>query len=116
LKLKRRDWGFIAVAGAVVVTLIVLSMIGKKAKAMSAIPDHARMTANTPRNECLTCHDPTRAGAKSPLPADHPLTWKKESVSCTVCHQPPGDAATRAARLDAPGAPPPDRGGGSSRR
>jgi hypothetical protein len=95
LKLKGRDWGFIAVAVGVVATLIVLSMIGKDAKPMSAIPDHMRMTANTPRADCMVCHDPIRADAKAPLPPDHPLTWKKESVSCTVCHQAPSAASSR---------------------
>jgi hypothetical protein len=97
LRLKKRDWGFIAVAGAVVGLLAVLSLIGKKAEPMSAGPYHAGMTAATKRVECLVCHDPARPGASIPLPDTHPLVWKKEEVSCITCHAPPERTAWRPA-------------------
>ena len=69
--------------------LVVLSLMGKKARPVSPAPYHAGMTAATARAECLVCHDPGRPDAPSPLPESHPLRWKKEDVSCLVCHTPP---------------------------
>lgn len=102
LRLKGRDWGFIAVAGAVVGALVVLSMLGKEAAPLAPRPEHAQMTAVSTRADCLACHDPTAPGATAPMPADHPLTWKKETVSCTVCHQLPAEAQRASRPAHAP--------------
>jgi hypothetical protein len=91
--LKKRDWGFIAVAGTVIGVLVALSLVGKKAVPMSNGAYHAGMTAVTKRAECMACHDPGTPGVRSPLPDTHPLVWKKEGVSCITCHAPP--AATQ---------------------
>jgi hypothetical protein len=84
--LKKSDWIFILVAGSVIGVLVVLSLMGRKAAPVSAIPQHAGLTAESTRAECMSCHDPVREGASAPLPASHPQVWKKEQVSCTSCH------------------------------
>lgn len=56
---------------------------------MPAGPFHDGLTAASKRTECMACHDPGNPASSAPLTAKHPLVWKKESVSCTVCHTPP---------------------------
>lgn len=77
------------VAGGVIAALIVLSLMGRDAKAVSVIPQHAGMATETPRVDCLACHDPTIENIAAPLKPTHPHVWKKEQVSCTTCHKVP---------------------------
>jgi hypothetical protein len=89
LRLKKTDWIFVLVAGSVIGLLVVLSMMGREARPVSAIPEHAGITADSARADCMTCHDPQREGAPAPLPSSHPQVWKKEEVKCTMCHTAP---------------------------
>ncbi len=88
------------VAGSVIGILVALSLTGREARPVSAIPEHVGMTKETKRAECMACHDPNREGALAPLPATHPHVWKKEEVSCTFCHTAP--AAATASRVPHP--------------
>jgi len=91
LRLKRTDWIFILVAAAVIGALVLLSLMGREKKPVSAIPQHVGITADTPRADCLVCHDPSVEGSVAPLAPTHPHVWKKEQVACTTCHTvPPG--------------------------
>ena len=99
LRLKKNDWIFVLVAGSVIGILVTLSLMGRQARPVSAIPEHAGMKKETKRAECMACHDPQREGAMAPLPATHPHVWKKEEVDCTICHTAP---AARTASTDPP--------------
>lgn len=76
-----------AIAGAVIGALVILSMLGKKPPLISAIPAHAALTSASKRADCVMCHDPRIEGVVSPLPASHPSKWKDEKVDCTLCHK-----------------------------
>lgn len=89
LGLKKTDWIFVLVAGGVIVALVVLSMLGRDAKPISARVEHAGISVETPRVDCLVCHDPTIEGVAAPLKPTHPHVWKKEQVTCTTCHKVP---------------------------
>jgi hypothetical protein len=94
LKLNRRDWGFIAAAVLVVGVLVALSMVGKSPSPMNAGPHHAGLSVASKRTDCMVCHDPKNPNATHPLTASHPLVWRKEDVSCVVCHEPPATAVS----------------------
>jgi hypothetical protein len=94
LKLTGRDWGFIGAAVIVVGALVALSLVGKKPVPMSAGSYHLGLSAASKRADCMTCHDPTKPEASRPLEPSHPLVWRKEDVSCTVCHAPAAQVAT----------------------
>ena len=90
LALKKTDWIFVLVAGGVIATLVVLSMLSRDVKPISAIEAHVGITTETRRIDCLPCHDPTIEGVVAPLKPVHPHVWKKEQVNCTTCHVVPG--------------------------
>jgi hypothetical protein len=89
LRLKKTDLIFALVAASVIGGLVVLSLMGRQAKAMPAIPEHATFTQQTKRAECLPCHEPNRPGAIKPLAESHPRAWMKEQLACTECHHAP---------------------------
>lgn len=89
LGLKKTDWIFVLVAGGVIAALVILSMLSRQPKPVSAIPQHSGITTVTARVDCLVCHDPTVEGTVAPLKPTHPHVWKKEQVSCTTCHTVP---------------------------
>jgi len=102
LKLNGRDWGFIGAAVIVVGGLVALSMIGRKPVPMSAGSYHTGLSTASKRAECMVCHDPKNPAASNPLSAAHPLVWRKEEVSCTVCHVPPASGVPQSASAKAP--------------
>jgi hypothetical protein len=89
---------FTLVAAAVIGGLVVLSLIGRKPKPLSAGPHHAAVSARTSREDCLKCHDPSLAESVKPMPESHPLVWRKQEVACTTCHGASGLATTALAR------------------
>ncbi|MBK6316823.1 MAG: hypothetical protein IPF53_21685 [Blastocatellia bacterium] len=97
MQLKKTDWIFVLVAGGVIATLIVLSLVSRKPKPVLAIPEHATVTIETTRVDCLVCHDPTVEGTVAPLKPVHPHVWKKEQVACTTCHVVPEGGLAQAA-------------------
>jgi nitrate/TMAO reductase-like tetraheme cytochrome c subunit len=87
LRPKKNDWIFILVVGAVIGTLVVLSLRGKEYKPVSlGVAEHAGMTRESTRESCLACHAPEVGGRAAIDPAKHPTKWKDEKWSCTRCH------------------------------
>jgi hypothetical protein len=87
LRLKKTDWIFVLVVGAVIGTLVVLSLLKKQPKPIStSVPEHAAMTADSRREECLACHAPDSGGKVVIDPSSHPTKWKDEKMKCTQCH------------------------------
>jgi hypothetical protein len=82
--MKSRDLVFIGIVIAVVGGLYYLST-KNKAKAMSAIPEHAAVKA---REDCLKCHLPATF-EKLELQHKHPGKWRDARVSCLLCHKAP---------------------------
>src|SRR3954467_7205343 len=59
LRLKKTDWIFVVVVGAVIGTLVVLPFMRKRANPVSpGVAEHAAVTADSPRDTCLPCHAP----------------------------------------------------------
>ncbi|MEO6726839.1 MAG: hypothetical protein ABIP14_16245 [Blastocatellia bacterium] len=103
--MKSRDLVFILIVIAVVGGLYFLST-KNKAKAMSAIPEHAAVKA---REDCLKCHLPSKF-EELERQHKHPGKWRDARVSCLLCHAAPDgtraqnnnlktQTATQAARL-----------------
>lgn len=88
MRLKKNDWIFIVVVGAVVGALVILSTIRKPVPAVSAsAPEHAGVTAETTRDACLACHAPDSGGKLVIDTKIHPTKWSDAKMSCTQCHK-----------------------------
>jgi len=87
LRLRKNDWIFILVVGAVVGALAFLSTVRKKPPAVSlAVVEHAGASADSAREACLACHAP-ESGGKAPIdPKTHPTKWTDPKMSCMKCH------------------------------
>jgi hypothetical protein len=87
--MNRKDLIFLGIAVSVVALFIVLSVIGRKPKPMSARPEHAGMSRDTAREDCLACHAPDSQVA--PMPARHPKKGKPpdRTTPCYACHKLP---------------------------
>jgi hypothetical protein len=85
--MKKKDLYFLAMAAAVIGLFVFLSMIGRKAAPMTARPEHAGMSTETPRETCWTCHAPDSQVA--PMPIRHPKKGKPpdQTTPCAVCHK-----------------------------
>jgi hypothetical protein len=92
--MNRKDLIFLAIAVSVLALFIVLSNIGRKPKPMSVRPEHAGMSRDTPREDCLACHAPDSQVA--PMPARHPKKGKPpdKTTPCYACHNLPGPSTT----------------------
>jgi nitrate reductase cytochrome c-type subunit len=87
LQLKKSDWIFVLVVGAVIGALAVLSVVRKQPPLISlAVAEHVGMTTDTGRDACLACHAPDSSGKLVIDPKTHPTKWKDEKMSCTKCH------------------------------
>jgi hypothetical protein len=87
LRLKKTDWIFVVVVGAVIGTLVVLSFMRKQAKPVSlGVAEHAAVTADSPRDTCLPCHAPDSGGKVVIDPKTHPTKWTDAKMSCMKCH------------------------------
>ncbi|HEX4945049.1 MAG TPA: multiheme c-type cytochrome [Blastocatellia bacterium] len=83
MKLKPRDFLFIAIVIVVVSSLYWLST-RQQIPAMSAsVPEHQTTTS---RDECLKCHLPEKMDALE-AQRKHPLKWRDAKVSCVQCHK-----------------------------
>ncbi|HSO73946.1 MAG TPA: hypothetical protein VLU47_03845 [Blastocatellia bacterium] len=90
--MNRKDLIFLGIAVSVVALFIVLSIIGRKPKPMSARPEHAGMSRETAREDCWACHAPDAQLA--PMPARHPKKGKPpdRTTPCHACHTLPEPA------------------------
>lgn len=88
--MKKRDLLFAVICIAVVGFLIWLSLIGKHAQpTLLSVPQHQNIKDITPRERCMTCHDP-QTGTNDPakrIQSSHPEKWKDEKFSCLKCHE-----------------------------
>jgi len=82
--MKRADWIFIAVAVAVIMFFVGLSVFSTKPVRLPDDPEHR---AATSRAQCLACHNPDNQAAVSPILPSHPSSWKDERFKCINCHQ-----------------------------
>jgi len=89
--MRRKDLIFIAIIVAVLGIFIFLSVIGRKAPAMTTRAEHAEVNRKTPNDTCLACHAPDSTVA--PMPARHPKKGKPPDTktSCFACHRPTED-------------------------
>ncbi|HKY05164.1 MAG TPA: hypothetical protein VJQ56_09750 [Blastocatellia bacterium] len=97
--MKKKDLYFLAMAVFVIGLFIFLSLVGRKAKPMTARAEHAAVTRDTPRETCWGCHGDETTVA--PLPVRHPKKGKPpdQTTPCHVCHKLP-DAPVALFRLN----------------
>jgi nitrate reductase cytochrome c-type subunit len=84
MKLKSRDFLFIAIVIVVVGGLYFLSTRGRIPPLPASVPEHQTATS---RDECLKCHRPETMDALE-TQRKHPLKWRDARVSCLECHKP----------------------------
>jgi cytochrome c553 len=88
LRLKKTDWIFVLVVGAVIGALVVLSLIHTRPKPVSlGVAEHAGVTQQSQRDQCLSCHAPESGGRVVIDPKTHPTKWTDQKTSCTMCHK-----------------------------
>ncbi|PYP87090.1 MAG: hypothetical protein DMF61_10590 [Blastocatellia bacterium AA13] len=86
--MNRKDVIFAAIALAVLGIFIFLTAIGRKPAPMSPRGEHTGLTAETPRETCLSCHAPDSSVA--PMGIRHPKKGRPpDQMSCFKCHKPP---------------------------
>lgn len=84
MKLKPRDFLFIAIVTVVIGGLYFLSRRGRIPIPPAHVPEH--QTAKS-RTECLTCHLPEKMDALE-AQRKHPLKWRDARINCLECHKP----------------------------
>jgi hypothetical protein len=91
--MNRKDLIFLGIAVSVVALFVVLSVIGRKPKPIGVRPEHAGMSRDTAREDCLACHAPDSQIA--PMPARHPKKGKPpdKTTPCIACHKLPESTA-----------------------
>ena len=92
MKLKPRDFLFIAIVIVVVGGLYLLSTRGRIPTPSTRIPEH--QTAKS-RDDCMKCHTPEKMDALEGQ-RKHPLKWRDARINCTECHKPPAAKAQSA--------------------
>ena len=92
MKLKPRDFLFIAIVIVVLGGLYFLSTRSRIPLMPASIPEHQTTKL---RADCLKCHLPEKMDA---LEAErkHPLKWRDARVSCLECHKSPAAKAQSA--------------------
>jgi hypothetical protein len=75
-QIMKSTWQLIVAAAAIIIALVFLSSLGKKAP---FIPHDDRHEHASTREECVACHAP---GKRAPLKTGHP---PKEQ--CLICHK-----------------------------
>ena len=86
--MKKKDLYFAVGALVVIGIFVFLSYIGRKAKPVSDIPQHAGFTSKTEAETCWTCHAP--GSPVKPMPEHHPKRGRPpDKSSCFVCHKLP---------------------------
>ena len=97
MKLKARDFLFIAIVVVVVGGLYFLSTRGRIPPMSASVPEHQTTKA---RDECLKCHRPETMDALE-TQRKHPLKWRDAKISCLDCHKAPA-AKTQSALVSTP--------------
>jgi nitrate reductase cytochrome c-type subunit len=92
MKLKPRDFLFIAIVIVVLGGLYFLSTRSRIPVMPASIPEHLTTKSRT---ECLQCHLPEKMDALE-AQRKHPLKWRDARVSCLECHKPPAAKAQSA--------------------
>ena len=92
--MNRKDIIFAAIALVVIGLFVFLSLVGRKAKPVTARTEHAGITRETPRETCWGCHAPDSTIA--PMPARHPKKGKPPDTTtpCYACHKMSDTTAT----------------------
>ena len=89
--MKKKDLYFAAGVLVVIGIFVYLTYIGRTAKPVSDIPQHAGFTSKTEAETCWACHAPD--AAVRPMPEHHPKRGRPpDKSSCFVCHKLPGAA------------------------
>lgn len=83
MKLKSRDFLFIAIVIVVVGGLYLLSTRSRIPAMSARIPEHQTTQS---RDDCLKCHRPETMDALE-AQRKHPLKWRDAKVSCVECHK-----------------------------
>ncbi|MEW6126357.1 MAG: hypothetical protein AB1757_04775 [Acidobacteriota bacterium] len=90
--MKKKDLYFIIGAIVIIGIFVYLSYIGRKAKPLTAITEHAGITDKTEPASCLPCHAPD--SNVKPMPEHHPKKGRPpDKSSCFMCHKPPASAS-----------------------
>jgi hypothetical protein len=90
--MKRKDLYFLIGVFVVVGIFIYLSVIGRKAKPVSNVSQHAGFTSKTEPETCFSCHAPD--SNIKPMPEHHPKKGRPpDKTNCFVCHNPPATAS-----------------------
>jgi hypothetical protein len=90
--MKKKDLFFIIGALVVIGIFVYLSYVGRKAKPVSNIAEHAGFTDKTEPASCLACHAPD--SAVKPMPEHHPKKGRPpDKSSCFMCHKLPAAAS-----------------------
>lgn len=91
MRLRKNDWIFVLVVGGVIAALVVLSAMRRQSPPVSlTVAEHATVTAETARDQCLVCHAPD-SGGKRVIDKSHPTKWTDPKMSCTQCHKVEGE-------------------------
>jgi hypothetical protein len=90
--MKKKDLFFLIGALVVIGTFVYLSAIGRKAKPLSNISQHAGFKDKAEPESCFTCHAPD--SNVKPMPEHHPKKGRPpDKTNCFVCHNPPTTAS-----------------------
>lgn len=92
MKLKPRDFLFIAIVIVVLGGLYFLSTRNRIPLMPASIPEHQTTRLRT---DCLKCHLPEKMDALE-AQRRHPLKWRDARVSCLECHKSPAAKAQSA--------------------
>jgi hypothetical protein len=89
--MKKKDLFFVIGALVVIGIFIFLSVIGRKAKPLSSVSEHAGINSKTEPETCFTCHAPD--SNVKPMPEHHPKKGRPpDKTNCFICHQAPATA------------------------
>lgn len=83
MKLKSRDFLFIAIVIIVVGGLYFLSTRSRIPTMSATVPEHQTSKS---RDECMKCHQPEKMDALE-AQRKHPLKWRDARVNCLECHK-----------------------------
>ncbi len=89
--MKRKDLYFAIGVLVIIGIFVYLSLVGRKAKPMAAVPEHAGITDKTEPQSCFPCHAPD--STVKPMPEHHPKKGRPpDKTNCFVCHKLPAQA------------------------
>jgi hypothetical protein len=89
--MKKKDLYFVVGALVVIGIFIYLSVIGREAKPLSNVAEHAGINSKTEPETCFTCHAPD--SKVRPMPGHHPKKGRPpDKTNCFICHNAPTTA------------------------